>query len=262
MKSFVFNLLCEFNNYRFLIHGKFAKNDLDLDYQNILIHDFISLDTKNEIKSEQSNNSITNQLGKQKSFNPENNKSSPDEKELIDGLFDYNYTDHNVISSIFYENFNSRNYQKVPTDEKTTLIPNLLYRKNKIKETNEEKDLNPNDKLNSIYLMFKDILYILFPLIIFIFFIFTIIKCKRKKFHIRRNNISVREEVCDINMNHNPSMADIFGSNIRNQTYFVSKKPINKYINLTDLDTNDNTLVDEQSRMMRNETSFTNDDIV
>lgn len=209
---------------------------MDLDYQNKLKYDFIA---KNIDKLyENFNIKLSN----------ESDIFSFKGHENINNIANTNHTEQDIVSSIYYENFKSNNYQYKGSDKKTYLIPNLLYRKNKIKEDNEEKITLKVEKMSALFYIFKDILFILSPLIIIITFILLIIKYKRSR-HILRNKKIVfnnsnekfrRDETLNDFSAPNTSL------NIKN---IISRKDSKHFFNLKEIDSSDNSL-DEKSKMI------------
>jgi hypothetical protein len=66
-------------------------------------------------------------------------------------------------------------YTKSESEQKTSVIPNLMNKGPLIIESEEE---------NKFIIMFEDILYVLVPIVSIVFFIFLLINCRRNK--IRR----------------------------------------------------------------------------
>ena len=209
-----------------------------MDYQNTLKSDFI---TKDINKSDKFQNITLSSESKIDIINYIDN---------IDNTANLNYTHQDVVSSIFFENFKSNNYHYKGTQEKTSIIPNLLYRKNKIKEDNEEKNPFKAEKMSALYYLFKDILYILSPLIIIIIIILLIIKCKQNT-HILRNKYLVFNNSYK-NSRQVETCSDFLASNSNfNLNDIIVRRDSIKYINLTNIETADNWL-DERSKMITN----------
>ncbi len=226
-----------------MIHGKFAKNNLEFDYQNTLKTDHESnLNTKNFVLTDISNKTFSSME------NITVNGPFPQPPDSIDKTAEFNYTEKNIVSSIFYDNFKSRNFHHQETEEKTNIIPNLLYRKNKIKEDIEEKKIYKIEKINSLYYVFRDIFFILSPLISMIILIFLIIKCKKNNFSLRRK-ININESSTDFN---NVGRRNYTVSNTKRNfslENIVIKRESSKNIYLSNMDTADIS-VDEMSKMI------------
>jgi hypothetical protein len=84
-----------------------------------------------------------------------------------------NFTDFSL------EKFSVEFYTKSISEEKTSVIPNLMNKAPLIFESEEE---------NKFVIIFEDILYVLVPIVSIIFFIFLLIYCRQKK--IKRMRMS------------------------------------------------------------------------
>lgn len=127
-----------------------------------------------------------------------------------------------------------------------------MYRKNKFKEQDEDLERKNIEKFNSLNYIFRDIFYILSPLIIVIGLILLIIKCKkithsfRKERQSKFNNINYNKNnlSCDFSLSYKNSFKNFQMKNI------PIKQNSNRYINLTDMETTEISL-DEKSKMIQ-----------
>lgn len=183
------------------------------------------------------------------------NNSMLNKNEIIDNIIDTNYTEVNIISSKYYEYFKSKSFHNLGTEEKTNIIPNLLYKKNKIKSNSDENNTDNKKNENNfqdILKIIKDLFYIISPLFIILLIIYLIIKCKQNNFiGIRRMHfLNERKSLSELQTS---KYSNFNNTNINKDISIIQIEKVNEVEDRISINENENFFSNEENlKMIKN----------